>query len=645
MNNKIPSIFLSYSSNDNECAEKIYNFFFERGIRLIKYTCDLTVKDNLFLFMDKILSSDYIVMIISDSFLKSKYCLYEIVKITERNNYSKTLLPLVTVSLEKDCIDNYIKHWQKERQKLSCSSEEIKNSESYKRDLEIINKGISILPSFINEITQDKYLETYNEKSLGDFLVKINFMPSTHFEYLNSILNAETFFQREQAFIDYLKIERGAENGYYYFFKARSFEKDSQFENAAFYYAKAIEQNENLDSAYIALFNLVLKGFSVRDTPLDDNKIMKFINSFRKIHEDEAIVYIVEGLIEFKKENYKCAQEKFEKALELEPTNPIASNNLGNVYEKIGLPNEAMLYFKKSIESDPNYYQAYNNLGILLCNCGKKEKAIPLFEKCLSIKPDYIYCINTLAIAYEDTKLEKSIFLYFLASSLKTKNNEAYCNLGLVFEEYLKNKEVAKILYEIALQISPQSIPNNFNYGNYLRRYTSQYNDSLRFLLKARKQKNNSCLIDYSIGLTCYKNNKKKAAYKIFKKIISEKNDFAPAYYSKAIYELNDLGDVNSSKETLLTAKKSCKPYAPIDNLLGIVYMKENDFHQGKCMFESALKIDPNFSSAHINLEGTSEIEFGEDYVDLSFCRISNERVSKKYDLSLKNLKFIDSLM
>lgn len=116
-----PHLFLSYSWNDSELADKIdgelssYGFDVKRDIR------DIGSWKSIKEFMFSIRNQDYAVIIISSSYLKSPNCMYEVMELLKDSQYKDKVLSIVTD--DADIYNpisraNYIKYWEEETQKL-----------------------------------------------------------------------------------------------------------------------------------------------------------------------------------------------------------------------------------------------------------------------------------------------------------------------------------------------------------------------------------------------------------------------------------------------------------------------------------------------------------------------------------------------
>jgi hypothetical protein len=95
---KKPKIFISYCWTDQEVAEKIYDDLTQVGIIVRKDNHELQYKDSVTKYMNSIRDSDYAILLISDSYLKSKNCLYEISQLLKEKDIHDKVLPIILES-------------------------------------------------------------------------------------------------------------------------------------------------------------------------------------------------------------------------------------------------------------------------------------------------------------------------------------------------------------------------------------------------------------------------------------------------------------------------------------------------------------------------------------------------------------------
>ena len=97
---------------------------------------------------------------------------------------------------------------------------------------------------------------------------------------------------------------------------------------------------------------------------------------------------------------YDEAIKAYEKAIEVNPNNADAHNNLGHTYSEKGMFDEAILAYKEAIAINPNDVVVHNNLGNAYDGKRMYDEAILAFKKAIAINPDYALAHNNLGLAY-----------------------------------------------------------------------------------------------------------------------------------------------------------------------------------------------------------------------------------------------------
>jgi len=127
------TMFLSYSKYDSSLADLIEPYLEKLigiDINISRYIRDVGYRESFKAFMDTIGLHDYVIMIISENYLKSKNCMYEALEVFKSPNYQHKLLfiivdekdkilykPIPRVKVEADIYDiegrvKYIKYWE-----------------------------------------------------------------------------------------------------------------------------------------------------------------------------------------------------------------------------------------------------------------------------------------------------------------------------------------------------------------------------------------------------------------------------------------------------------------------------------------------------------------------------------------------------
>jgi serine/threonine-protein kinase len=162
--------------------------------------------------------------------------------------------------------------------------------------------------------------------------------------------------------------------------------------------------------------------------------------------------------------DYEAAAIEFRNIVEYAPASFFGYNNLANVYDKLGLRDDAFAALQRSIELEPeNNPYAFLNLGKLYFDDARFADAAELFEKSLALYPDSALTWGNLAYSYasgaDPSKTEeaarKAIELANLELEKTPDDPGVLCNLAgyhaLVGEH---NEGVA--LLERAIATDPQ---------------------------------------------------------------------------------------------------------------------------------------------------------------------------------------------
>lgn len=122
------NIFLSYCWNDSSEADRIYDYFKRNlNIELHRDTIDIGKWGSIKEYMQSISNMDYTILLISDSYLKSANCMYEVLEVMRDRNYRDKIFPAVIYSRIYSPVTRakYVKHWQDEFNELEGTLKEI----------------------------------------------------------------------------------------------------------------------------------------------------------------------------------------------------------------------------------------------------------------------------------------------------------------------------------------------------------------------------------------------------------------------------------------------------------------------------------------------------------------------------------------
>lgn len=126
------NIFLSYCWKDDKIADDIYNYFKDiHGIELHRDKIKIDAWDSIKEYMQSIKNMDYAILLISDDYLKSSNCMYEVLEVMRDREYKDKIFPVI---INKDIYRPlirivYVKHWKKEYEELEVELKDLSPDE------------------------------------------------------------------------------------------------------------------------------------------------------------------------------------------------------------------------------------------------------------------------------------------------------------------------------------------------------------------------------------------------------------------------------------------------------------------------------------------------------------------------------------
>ncbi len=175
----------------------------------------------------------------------------------------------------------------------------------------------------------------------------------------------------------------------------------------------------------------------------------------RKVLIPFALIIIVLSATAYARNSvWKDGETLWEDVLKKAPDNPRAHNNLGFIYYRRNMLDQAGAQFAAALRLMPSYSDARINLGVVYNAKGMVDPAIEQFMIVLSLNPDDADAHNNLGIAYVSKgMIDQGITHYQIALRLKPDYPEAYNNLGVAFSsEGRFNEAIGYFRQAISLQ-------------------------------------------------------------------------------------------------------------------------------------------------------------------------------------------------
>ncbi|HEY6347301.1 MAG TPA: COR domain-containing protein [Bryobacteraceae bacterium] len=119
----VPEVFVSYAwtEESNALVDRLQGALGESGIRLLRDRAEVRYKDSIRDFMRRIGQGKCVVVVISERYLKSEYCMFELLEVAGAGAFRERIFPVVLADANIYRATGrvgYVRHWEKEKKKL-----------------------------------------------------------------------------------------------------------------------------------------------------------------------------------------------------------------------------------------------------------------------------------------------------------------------------------------------------------------------------------------------------------------------------------------------------------------------------------------------------------------------------------------------
>ncbi|MCD6459727.1 tetratricopeptide repeat protein [bacterium] len=253
-----------------------------------------------------------------------------------------------------------------------------------------------------------------------------------------------------------------------------------EYEKAIVSFEKALKHKENVLDSHYRLANIyqLIKNDSEKArrhfdayiailTSLNDSDKLNGQNFGNQRDENlkQSKKLFEESLILAGSNKIDEAKEKLQKAVELNPNDPVMLYNLGVMEHKLGKLDEAVKNYLKSIDLRIINDSVYLSLAIAYQQKGDNLSAVDAYQKALDFSPSNIVALNNLAVLLEQAgMLDDAIERYNQIIELEPFYMRAYNNLASIYARR-KQYDKAKKYLEQAIEIDPSYLDPHYNLG------------------------------------------------------------------------------------------------------------------------------------------------------------------------------------
>ena len=308
------------------------------------------------------------------------------------------------------------------------------------------------------------------------------------------------------------------------------------------------------------------------------------------------------------------------KQLEINPTNPRTHYLLGTIYDDKGDTESAIISFKTCLEIDPDFDPARETLLQVYQRVGLSQQAVNLLEEMLKQMPssnDY----NTIGVMYYRTgEIDQSIAAFRKSLEMNPYDPTPRNNLYQIFRERgmkalrIKAYEKATLYFREALQFKPEDallyrlMGDAYAREGDLKNTIAQYRKALEFDPADLEIKQNLAgyLSNYGVELTgAQRWEEAIAAYQEALQLTPTLNiayaNLVDVLWKRANVH-RKLGYTDKAIDAYLQLIQVDAEAADAHSLLGELYLKKGAYPQAIEAFRSAFAVKPDNGQSRKNL-------------------------------------------
>jgi tetratricopeptide (TPR) repeat protein len=345
------------------------------------------------------------------------------------------------------------------------------------------------------------------------------------------------------------------------------------------------------------------------------------------------------GLVRQQSGDHSGARELIEKAILINPSNPVYYSNLGSIWRRLKDHKKALQAFENAVRLRPDYPEALNNMANTLTDLGKHSEALPVYERAVQIKPNYTQAWTNWATTLIDLgRISDAKHVLDRALSSAPNDSKTWTLLGVTNRRLSKQGE-ALSCHARALALSPRSADAKLSQIETLL-YFGEFDQALskcellmveqpnlghtfhlRGLIHQRRLRHDLAIIDFDLALAL-------------------DGSIAGAYRHRGISRI-EIGCPELAFEDFESAIR-LEPHQPANYVkYGIAKLKSGDRHSAIDFFDKALALDSANLEARLqranSLSEMGDLQSAEiDYLKAIAQAPNNSEVHFNYAFALQ---------
>ncbi len=173
MGNYENAVFISYAwgGEREEMVNQIDQALQKRGLKITRDKRDLGYKGSIKQFMEQIGQANCVIVVVSDKYLRSPNCMFELVEIADNKQFHDRIFPIVLA--DADIYDpvkriGYVKYWEEKRAELAKAMKTLDpaNLQGIRDDMDLYDRirdkisGLASTLKDMNTLTPEMHRES-----------------------------------------------------------------------------------------------------------------------------------------------------------------------------------------------------------------------------------------------------------------------------------------------------------------------------------------------------------------------------------------------------------------------------------------------------------------------------------------------------
>lgn len=480
-------VFLSYSSKDSEYASQLDELFLRYGVNVIRDTRNLRPLENIETFMQNISNNEFAIMLISENYLKSKYCIFEFSQFMTVKGFQKRIIPIMLPdfqfhnSLYKSIFD-YIELLDLKLNKPSLLGKLLNIFMTKRKN----NQNLVLFDRVWKYLNEIKLLD-YNislAKKFSDIFSVLGIFETEIWKRLEQIKRISNSEDQE---ISYSKLlQKHPRSHVILYNRGVIHDENGNFKLSAFHYKTFLKEFKEKTDQIIGYYGLGLcythsteywKAIAMHENAINLEptrawrsyaglgdvyvKLKKYEKAYENYKKANAIVKdfkvsIALASIDYNRGHFINAAKFYQEGIDLNPTDPETYFFLKESYLKNGQSNEAERVIIDAYNKFPKYFKILTDYASLLF---KRKNTDPKFLERILTKsynlnqnypPTRILLGLTQLLLYSNNKAKIKLTIKLLEDTLKVDmRNEETClcveNLSLAYLLIKDNESLSKL--------------------------------------------------------------------------------------------------------------------------------------------------------------------------------------------------------